>query len=42
MGSGWMWTSLQKLRDEIHFPDLESLTMQMHDDARRARELLSA
>ena len=31
-----------KLRDEVQFPDLESLTMQMHDDARQARELLSA
>jgi riboflavin kinase/FMN adenylyltransferase len=31
-----------KLREEIQFPDLESLTMQMHDDARRARALLSA
>jgi riboflavin kinase/FMN adenylyltransferase len=33
---------IAKLREEILFPDLESLTMQMHDDARRARELLSA
>jgi riboflavin kinase / FMN adenylyltransferase len=32
---------IAKLRDEIHFPDLDSLTMQMHDDARRARALLS-
>jgi riboflavin kinase / FMN adenylyltransferase len=33
---------VEKLRDEVHFPDLESLTEQMHDDARRARELLNA
>ena len=31
-----------KLRDEVHYPDLESMTVQMHEDARRARELLSA
>jgi riboflavin kinase/FMN adenylyltransferase len=31
-----------RLRDEIHYPDLSSLTAQMHEDARRARELLSA
>jgi len=31
-----------RLRDEVHYPDLESMTAQMHDDARRARELLDA
>lgn len=31
-----------KLRDEIQYPDLESMTLQMHDDARRACELLQA
>jgi riboflavin kinase/FMN adenylyltransferase len=31
---------VEKLRDEAHFPDLESMTTQMHEDARRARELL--
>lgn len=33
---------IARLRDEIDFPDLESLTAQMHEDARQARELLSA
>jgi riboflavin kinase / FMN adenylyltransferase len=33
---------IERIRDETHFPDLESLTKQMHDDARRARELLNA
>ncbi len=31
-----------RLRDEIRFPDLESMTAQMHEDARLARKLLSA
>jgi riboflavin kinase/FMN adenylyltransferase len=31
-----------KLRDEERFPDLESLTAQMHIDAAQAREILSA
>ena len=31
---------IARLRDEIRFPDLETMTAQMHDDARRARELL--
>lgn len=31
-----------RLRDEIHFPDLESMTAQMHLDARQARALLDA
>jgi riboflavin kinase/FMN adenylyltransferase len=30
-----------RLRDEVRFPDLESMTAQMHEDARRARELLA-
>jgi riboflavin kinase / FMN adenylyltransferase len=30
------------LRDEAHFPDVASMTAQMHDDARRARKLLAA
>jgi riboflavin kinase/FMN adenylyltransferase len=29
-----------KIRDEVRFPDLDSLVVQMHDDARRARALL--
>lgn len=33
---------MARLRDEIHFPDLESLIAQMHDDARAARKLLGA
>ncbi len=33
---------IARLRDEIRFPDLASLTEQMHEDARRARELLAA
>ncbi len=31
-----------RLRDEIRFPDVEAMTAQMHDDARRARKLLAA
>jgi riboflavin kinase / FMN adenylyltransferase len=31
-----------RLRDEVRFPDLASMTAQMHDDARRARALLAA
>jgi riboflavin kinase/FMN adenylyltransferase len=31
-----------KLRDEVKFPDLESLTEQMHIDAAQAREILEA
>jgi riboflavin kinase/FMN adenylyltransferase len=31
-----------RLRDEVRFPDLESMTTQMQDDARRARKLLAA
>ena len=30
-----------KLRDEVRFPDLDILVVQMHDDARRAREILA-
>lgn len=30
-----------KIRDEVKFPDLDSLVVQMHDDARRARGLLA-
>ncbi|MGH8250103.1 MAG: bifunctional riboflavin kinase/FAD synthetase [Steroidobacteraceae bacterium] len=33
---------IARLRDEIRYLDLESMTAQMHDDARRARELLDA
>jgi len=33
---------IARLRDEIHFPDLESMTAQMHHDARQAREILAA
>jgi len=33
---------IARLRDEIHYPDLASMTAQMQEDARRARELLSA
>jgi riboflavin kinase/FMN adenylyltransferase len=32
---------IAKLRDEIQFPDLGSMVVQMQEDARRARELLS-
>jgi riboflavin kinase/FMN adenylyltransferase len=32
---------LQKLRDEARFPDLATLTRQMHDDVARAREYLA-
>jgi riboflavin kinase/FMN adenylyltransferase len=31
-----------KLRDELKFPDLDSLTEQMHRDAEQARAILSA
>lgn len=31
-----------RLRDELKFPDLESLVEQMHEDAARAREILAA
>jgi riboflavin kinase/FMN adenylyltransferase len=30
-----------KLRDEAHFESLDALVAQMHDDARRAREILA-
>jgi riboflavin kinase/FMN adenylyltransferase len=30
-----------KLRDEVKFPDLESLTGQMHIDAAQARQILA-
>jgi riboflavin kinase/FMN adenylyltransferase len=30
-----------KLRDEAHFASLDALVVQMHDDARRAREILA-
>jgi riboflavin kinase/FMN adenylyltransferase len=33
---------IARLRDEICFPDLESMTAQMQEDARRAREMLVA
>jgi len=33
---------IARLRDETRFPDLESMTAQMHEDARRARALLAA
>ncbi len=33
---------IARLRDEIRFPDLESMTAQMQEDARRAREMLVA
>ncbi|MGH8198109.1 MAG: bifunctional riboflavin kinase/FAD synthetase [Steroidobacteraceae bacterium] len=33
---------IARLRDEIHYPELESMTAQMHDDARLARKLLDA
>jgi riboflavin kinase / FMN adenylyltransferase len=29
-----------RLRDEVRFPDLASMTAQMQEDARRARALL--
>ncbi|MDP6673650.1 MAG: bifunctional riboflavin kinase/FAD synthetase [Gammaproteobacteria bacterium] len=32
---------VQKLRDEVHFPDLETLTEQMHIDAAEARQILA-
>jgi riboflavin kinase/FMN adenylyltransferase len=32
---------LQKLRDEARFPDLATLTRQMHDDVAHAREYLA-
>ena len=31
-----------KLRDEVKFESLDALVVQMHDDARRAREILAA
>ncbi|MGB5130987.1 MAG: bifunctional riboflavin kinase/FAD synthetase [Steroidobacteraceae bacterium] len=31
---------IAKLRDEVHYPDLATMTEQMHRDAERARELL--
>ncbi len=31
---------IAKLRDEVHYPDLATMTEQMHQDAERARELL--
>jgi riboflavin kinase/FMN adenylyltransferase len=31
-----------RLRDEVRYDDLEAMTVQMHDDARAARELLDA
>jgi riboflavin kinase/FMN adenylyltransferase len=33
---------IARIRDEICFPDLESMTAQMQEDARRAREMLVA
>jgi riboflavin kinase/FMN adenylyltransferase len=33
---------IARVRDEIRFPDLESMTAQMHEDARLARKLLAA
>ena len=33
---------IARLRDEIRFPDVESMTAQMHEDARLARKLLAA
>jgi riboflavin kinase/FMN adenylyltransferase len=33
---------IARLRDEIRFPDLASMTAQMQEDARQARELLDA
>jgi riboflavin kinase / FMN adenylyltransferase len=33
---------IAKIRDEVKFPDLDSLVVQMQDDARKARELLAA
>jgi riboflavin kinase/FMN adenylyltransferase len=33
---------IARLRDELHYPDLATMTAQMHVDARRARELLDA
>jgi riboflavin kinase / FMN adenylyltransferase len=33
---------IARLRDEVRFPDLESMTAQMHEDARLARKLLAA
>jgi len=33
---------IARLRDEVRFPDLASMTAQMQDDARRARALLDA
>ncbi len=33
---------IARLRDEVHYPDLATMTAQMHSDARQARELLGA
>ena len=33
---------IARLRDEVRFPDLASMTAQMHEDAARARKLLAA
>ena len=33
---------IAKLRDEVHYPDLATMTAQMHQDATQARELLGA
>jgi riboflavin kinase/FMN adenylyltransferase len=33
---------IARLRDEVRFPDLDSMTAQMHEDAKRARALLAA
>lgn len=33
---------IARLRDEVRFPDLASMTAQMHEDARLARKLLAA
>jgi riboflavin kinase/FMN adenylyltransferase len=32
---------IARLRDEVRFPDVEAMTAQMHEDARRARKLLA-
>jgi riboflavin kinase/FMN adenylyltransferase len=33
---------IAKLRDEVHYSDLATMTAQMHRDAGQARELLAA
>ena len=33
---------IARIRDEVRFPDVEAMTGQMHEDARRARKLLTA